>query len=228
MTPPSGPGSSVPPRSQWMAAPTLHTPCRKRDRPFVSRPGDDGVPGSRMRKWIRPLSGGPLLRSVLLRSCRQGGQHPRRRHYLQVHSQRCGRRERWPSAPNPWTPTFLLRLLTPAAPAPSTRRKTMKRDVNQVTERPARRTCSAVVSLINPEDISSIRSFCNQVHFLSSPKSRSQVREPPGRFVDPRRRGLPAHLGHGRTSAHPCSRTQHRDAGQSDTAFPQPWFRTSK
>lgn len=48
----------------------------------------------------------------------------------------------------------------------------MKHDVNQVTERLASvEPATDVVSLINPEDISSVRSFfCNQVHFLASPE----------------------------------------------------------
>lgn len=58
----------------------------------------------------------------------------------------------------------------------------MKHDVNQVTERlDSVEPATAVVSLINPEDISSVRSFfCNQVHFLASPEEDTtlQLRTP--------------------------------------------------
>ncbi|MBB5512161.1 hypothetical protein HD598_000848 [Neomicrococcus aestuarii] len=95
----------------------------------------------------------------------------------------------------------------------------MKHDVNQVAERLASvEPATAVVSLINSEDISSVRSFfCNQVHFLTSPEEgASWLENHPG---DPRRRGLPARLDHGRTNARPGSGTQHRAADQRDTTL---------
>ena len=58
---------------------------------------------------------------------------------------------------------------------------------------------TAVVSLVNPEDMTSVRSaFCNQVHYFDSPESRATVaRRPPGWRDHARRRRLSARCFHG-------------------------------